>query len=122
MPQNSAVDGEGVGVDVIVEVAASGVTEISEDELEEGNVEESLEDKELEKALLVVSLADVDSGARVEDEALLEIEELAVEELKVEELKAEDLEAEDLAEDTTASHFPNPAWQPVPQYALPLPQ
>jgi hypothetical protein len=27
-----------------------------------------------------------------------------------------------LESDETASHLPNPGWQPVPQYALELPQ
>jgi len=96
VPQNSAVDGEGMGVDVIVEVAVSGVTETPEDELEESNVEDSSVDDELEAVLVVDSLEEVETGTGVEDEALLKLE-------------LEELEAEDLAEDTTASHLPNPA-------------
>ena len=140
MPQNSAVDGEGMGVDVIVEVAVSGVTESSEDELEEGDVEDSSAEDELEAVLVVVSLVDVESRVELEDVAVLELEvdELeavlvfdsleevetgtGVEDEALLKLELEELEAEDLAEDTTASHFPNPAWQPVPQYALPPPQ
>jgi len=68
-----------------------------------------LEVDELEAVLVFDSLEEVETGTGVEDEALLKLE-------------LEELEAEDLAEDTTASHFPNPAWQPVPQYALPPPQ
>ena len=139
MPQNSAVNGEGAGVDVVVEVVVSGVTEISEDELEEDGVDKSLDNDELE-VLVVVSLVDVAIATGLEEEVLMELE---VDELEVVlvldslvnvegrveledetllELELEVLEAEDRAEDTTASHFPNPAWQPVPQYALPLPQ
>ena len=144
MPQNSAVDGEGDDVDVIVEVAVSGVTESSEDSLKdvemEVAVDVSLDDEELDEVPVVVSLVDVDNGAGEEEDMLMamEVDELeavlvldSLEEvdsrIEVEdeallelELKLEDLE--ELAEDTTASHFPNPAWQPVPQYALPLPQ
>ena len=127
MPQNSAVDGEGMGVDVIVEVAVSGVTEIPEDELEESNVEDSSVDDELEAVLVVVSLVDPEFREELEDVAVLELEvdELeavlvfdsleevetgtVVEDEALLKLELEELEAEDLAEDTTASHLPNPA-------------
>ena len=131
MPQNSAVDGEGDDVDVIVEVAVSGVTESSEDSLKdvemEVAVDVSLDDEELDEVPVVVSLVDVDNGAGEEEDMLMamEVDELeavlvldSLEEVEsrigVEdeallelELKLEDLE--ELAEDTTASHFPNPA-------------
>ncbi|KAI4607653.1 hypothetical protein J4E83_009550 [Alternaria metachromatica] len=108
-------------------VAVSGVTEIPEDELEESNVEDSSVDDELEAVLVVVSLVDPEFREELEDVAVLELEVdeleavlvvvslvdvetrvVAEDEALLElELELEDLE--DLAEDTTASHFPNPA-------------
>ncbi|KAI4613922.1 hypothetical protein J4E80_006610 [Alternaria sp. BMP 0032] len=135
-----AQDGEGMGVDVIVEVAVAGDTDISEDELEEGDVEDSSAEDELEAVLVVVPLIDVEIRMELEDVAVLEMEvdkleavlvivslmevesRVELEDEALVELELEELNVDELTEDTTASHFPNPAWQPVPQYALPLPQ
>ncbi|KAI4915131.1 hypothetical protein J4E90_005170 [Alternaria incomplexa] len=145
MPTILMADEDGEGVDeVVVEVAVAEVTEMSDDSLDgidiEVDVDESLDNEELEVVLVVVSLVDVEDSAGVEEEAPMEMEVDGLEavpaivslvdvESRVEledeallELELDELEAEDLAEDTTVSHFPNPAWQPVPQYALPLPQ
>jgi hypothetical protein len=102
-PQNSAVVGVGdVGDDEVV-VAASVVAVTSEDELEEIETEDDVEgslDDGLEEVLVLISLVDMDSRVEV---GLLG---LVVEAL----------------DDETTSQFPNPGWQPAPQYALELPQ
>ena len=133
-PQRSTADEDGEGVGEVMDVAVAGATESSEDWLEdvemEVDVDESLDNEELEDVPVVVSLADVDGAAALEEEALMELEvdeldvvlvivslvdvesrvELEDEALlELKELELEKLEAEELAEDKTASHFPNPA-------------
>jgi len=126
-PQRSTADEDGEGVGEVMDVAVAGATESSEDWLEdvemEVDVDESLDNEELEDVPVVVSLADVDGAAALEEEALMELEvdelDVVLVESRVEledeallelkELELEKLEAEELAEDKTASHFPNPA-------------
>lgn len=94
MPQNSSAVGDGVVVEVEVEV-----TVISEDVLEVTGmgliVEESLDSDSVDEVLVVCSLAKVLETRTGLEEALLELELLRDEELTAE-----------LEE--TASHFPNP--------------
>jgi hypothetical protein len=110
----AAVEDEVVSVDV-AEVMAASEDSVDEVEMEDG-VGDSLDNDELNVVLVIISLVEeMENEVELEDDALLEtklLEEL--EELKLEELAVE--------LDETASHRPKPGWQPVPQYALELPQ
>jgi hypothetical protein len=107
-PQNSSASGDGAVVDE-VEVM---------DEIKIEDAEEALDNDVLNEVLVNVELISVDIVVEIEV-VLLELRLLELEVLRLDGLARLEVLLES---DETAPHLPNPGWQPVPQYALELPQ